>query len=574
MTANLAPSVLRIGGTSQDQVRYSVDGKGIPFSHNLWGNSQVFDCRQLEDISQFALDVGADLIFGLNAAWPRLNFSSSSSSSSCSWISDNAAVLLSYAKEKGIQFTGLELGNEPNSFYQHDVCVNAKQLAFDFAQLKASLPLFYGKDVPLIGPDVSVGLFGVWNIPDFFCDFVSETAKQEKEANSTIMDVYTWHYYGLSQDVRVWDNGTIGRIEDPVYMNQFLDRAVSFQNCVNENYDFLIKNETTERVQHKKRLPKLHQTSFSRDTTTKPTVWVGETASVSGGGLVNASDRFVSSLWYADQLGMFSQSSLLGFSEVNQTTSEKLGPLMIRQQLIGGNYGLIVSDPLMENYSPTPDYWIAILFKTLTSPISFQTSTKGTLLSDQMLPRNDVRAYAFCASPAALTRLHLIHLRKEKNDSAMMVVLINVRPGKVFVELPILSAGFTTACNEEKDFLNFSQQKKQWSRKKNVQSSSSPTKGPDDISAPSLTESLSTATESSSSSSSSSLEIERVVVYSVTSDSLTSSQTYLNGQSLQLGEHGELPGDIVERGEERIVVGGGMALDPHSITFLMIPFVQ
>ena len=90
-------------------------------------------------------------------------------------------------------------------------------------------------------------------------------------------------------------------------------------------------------------------------------LWTGETGSAQCGGQPKLSDRFISCFWWADQLGL----------------GARMGQqVMVRQSLIGGDYGLI--DRL--TLKPRPDYWLSWLWKQLMGTDVFDVSSQsGTL---------------------------------------------------------------------------------------------------------------------------------------------------------------------------------------------------
>eukprot|EP00112_Aurelia_sp_Birch-Aquarium-sp1_P017773 Seg416.5 transcript_id=Seg416.5/GoldUCD/mRNA.D3Y31 product=Heparanase protein_id=Seg416.5/GoldUCD/D3Y31 len=108
-----------------------------------------------------------------------------------------------------------------------------------------------------------------------------------------------------------------------------------------------------------------------RKTNTNKPVWLGETGSAWGGGITGVSDTFAASFLFLDKLG------LAGFY-CNQ--------VVIRQSLIGGSYALLDDD-----FTPRPDYWVAVLHKKLVGRKVFAVSG-----SDKR-----VRVYAHCTRAKA-----------------------------------------------------------------------------------------------------------------------------------------------------------------------------
>lgn len=117
-------------------------------------------------------------------------------------------------------------------------------------------------------------------------------------------------------------------------------------------------------------------------------VWTGETGSAQCGGQPELSDRFISCFWWADQLG---QGALFGQQ------------VMVRQSLIGGDYGLI--DRL--TLKPRPDYWLSWLWTQLMG-----------------------RKVFHCQH----TNKHLrVYCHRHPRDSGVTLMIINMKPQGVRV---------------------------------------------------------------------------------------------------------------------------------------------
>jgi heparanase 1 len=99
-------------------------------------------------------------------------------------------------------------------------------------------------------------------------------------------------------------------------------------------------------------------------------VWLGETGGAQCGGEPGASDRFASSLWWTDQLGLLASRGQ---------------SVVVRQTLVGSNYGLLDERTL----EPRPDYFASVLFKRLMG---------RAVLGVDRRPGGDpfVRVYAHC----------------------------------------------------------------------------------------------------------------------------------------------------------------------------------
>lgn len=96
-------------------------------------------------------------------------------------------------------------------------------------------------------------------------------------------------------------------------------------------------------------------------------VWLGETGHAQCGGQPGVSGTWVSALWWADLLGQMARRGT---------------PVVVRQSLVGGDYGLLDADTL----EPRPDYWVSVLWKRLVGAQALNVRSSD--------PR--VRAYAAC----------------------------------------------------------------------------------------------------------------------------------------------------------------------------------
>jgi len=99
-------------------------------------------------------------------------------------------------------------------------------------------------------------------------------------------------------------------------------------------------------------------------------LWAGEIAAAWHSGEPGVTNRFISSFWYADALGLLASLNHTGFC---------------RQSLVGGNYGLLNRT----TRQPNPDFYVAQLFHDLMGTGVLQISTGGAL------PKG-LRSYAQC----------------------------------------------------------------------------------------------------------------------------------------------------------------------------------
>ncbi|MBD3270218.1 hypothetical protein GF376_01710 [Candidatus Peregrinibacteria bacterium] len=118
--------------------------------------------------------------------------------------------------------------------------------------------------------------------------------------------------------------------------------------------------------------------------------WISETGHAQCGGEPNLSDRFASSFWWLDQLGQAAKSNI---------------QVVIRQSLIGSNYGLIEENTLQ----PNPDYYSSILWKKLMTEKVLSTSLENK--------NSYLRVYAHCSEEKTPTFL-LINLHEKISQIA------------------------------------------------------------------------------------------------------------------------------------------------------------
>ena len=92
----------------------------------------------------------------------------------------------------------------------------------------------------------------------------------------------------------------------------------------------------------------------------------GETASANNGGQSDITDTYIDGFWYMDQLGSLAAAGVKVFCR--QTLESSKGY------------------PLLENYVPLPDYWIALLWSRIMGTKVLSTSSDS----------KSVRTYAHC----------------------------------------------------------------------------------------------------------------------------------------------------------------------------------
>jgi heparanase len=337
----LAPAYLRVGGTEADHLFYAFDGQahGVrpPAGYELTLEPSRWDALQA-----FASAAGFDLFFTLNAGpGPRAGGEE--------WQPGNAEALLRHARDAGHHVSVFELGNEVNGYwfihglrqqidgarYAEDL-MTARRLVkryFPDARLAGPGSLFW----PVVGEPLS-SVFGVLE------GYLRHDA--EAHAGGTA-DIISWHYY--PQQSRRCPVATRRASPERLLEPAYLDEVSRWAESVTRLRD--------------RYAPAAE-------------VWLGETGNAQCGGEPGVSDRFVAGLWWLDQLALLARGGQRG---------------VIRQTLIGSDYGLIDAD----TYRPNPDYYNSLLWKKLMGSRVLSVSASGD--------NPYLRLYAHC-TPGASAR--------------------------------------------------------------------------------------------------------------------------------------------------------------------------
>jgi len=343
LAAPLAPAYLRIGGTDADRVFY--DLSDTPVATPPARFMYVMTRAMWDGAIDFARALDFRLFFTLNAgAGPR--------DSDGKWQPDNARTLLAYAAGRADPVDVWELGNEINAYsLLLDVHISPADYARDASAARALIDdTARGK---LAAPSSAYWpLIGEVNptLPGFLA------------AGGELVDLVTWHFYP-QQGRRC---PVASRRAGPEVM---LDP---------QNLDEIARWADEVSAEQQRHAPQAE-------------VWLGETGNAQCGGEPGVSDGFVGSLWWLDQLGLLARRGT---------------PVMIRQALVGANYGLLDETTL----EPRPDYFASVLWRRLMGPRAFAASAQ--------LPFGDfsLRVYAHCApapAPAGALTVLVINLGTE-----------------------------------------------------------------------------------------------------------------------------------------------------------------
>lgn len=296
----LGPSYLRVGGSEADKIHYFTAPTEEP-------DALVLTKKQWDRLHAFVLRNQLKLIFtikyGLFARHQHGN-----------WCGDEVIQLLQYSRVQGYRVDVLELGNELNAYWAFHGFTSqprAKPLAADYATFAQQVRAFYPQ-VRISGPGSAF-----WPRLGEAIRPYSNITRRFLQALPIKLDILNWHYYPFQSS------------RSPVRT-----RAASVRALMNPRSfsDFDKYSQTL---------------AFWRDRyQPQASLWCGETGSAQCGGQPQLSDRFISCFWWADQLA---QGALNGHQ------------VMVRQSLIGGDYGLI--DRL--TLKPRPDYWLSWLWVRL-----------------------------------------------------------------------------------------------------------------------------------------------------------------------------------------------------------------
>ncbi|PHU05256.1 hypothetical protein BC332_26078 [Capsicum chinense] len=335
-----SPLKIRLGGTLQDKVIYQTKHDKEPCTPFLRNNTEMFGFSQgclplsrWDELNIFFKKTGAKITFGLNA----LNGKTIRPDGTAlgDWDSSNAVSFIRYTVSRGYTIHGWELGNELNG-NGIGAAISADQYSSDVIALhKLVHDIYKGKDaMPLIlAPG---GIFDAVWFPKFI----------NKAANS--LQVVTHHIYSVGAGN---DTNLVQKILDPSHLDE--------ESKILRNLQGVVRNSGTSAV-----------------------AWIGESGGVFNSGRNHVSNRFVSSFWYLDQLGMSATFDTKAYC---------------RQTLVGGNYGLLNTT----TFHPNPDYYGALLWHHLMGK---------NVLSTHFLGTKKLRAYAHCSKSSEGIALLLINM--------------------------------------------------------------------------------------------------------------------------------------------------------------------
>ncbi len=337
LTQHLQPAYLRVGGSEADKIHYfqsSAPSDDLVLSEDQWNALHAF-------VKRNQLKFAFTFKYGLfKRKWHG------------QWQANEVERLLDHAKTHQHCLDVCELGNELNAYWAfHGIAAQprAKHLATDYHAFARAIAKKH-PNAKIIGPGSAF-----WpKLGETIRPLSNITQKflRHCQAQGTPLDIIDWHYYPF-QSFRAPVRTRTARLRSflkPSALNDFMRYATHIRTLRDRYYP-----------------------------TAK--LWVGESGSAQCGGEPELSDRFVSCFWWADQLGLGARAQ---------------HHVMIRQSLIGGDYGLI--DRL--KIKPRPDYWVSWLWKRLMGRAVFEVQS----------PHHMLRAYCHSSAQGVGKTLLLINL--------------------------------------------------------------------------------------------------------------------------------------------------------------------
>lgn len=303
----LAPAWLRLGGSASDRTWYDLaDAPNRPIPP---GFRARLTRAQWDAANTFAADLGFGVIFTVNAGpGPR--------DADGVWSDGNARELIAYTVARGYPLGVLKFGNEPNLF-----AVRAPLAGYDAPAYARDLARFVAlRDA--VAPGVAIGGAGNVYTRTLLDDLLPGVAFGPRTAEmlplaGSLLDIVEYHYYA-AVSTRCPPSGP----------------RVTPETALEAAYLDGVQEPTAA-------LTALRD----RHAAGKP-IWLTESGGQSCGGQPEVADRFLNSFWFLNTLG---------------TVARAGQEVFVRQTLSGGTYGLLAEPSL----DPRPDYWAALLWRTL-----------------------------------------------------------------------------------------------------------------------------------------------------------------------------------------------------------------
>jgi heparanase len=301
----LAPAYLRISGTAANETFY--DLSPAPLGTPPAGYQLILTKAEWDAVGSFARELGLGVVLGINAGPGPVGADGH-------WLSADAGGFLRYTVRRRYPLAAVEFGNEPNLFRLSGT--PASYSASDYVRDLLVFDALRRRLVPhtaLIGPGSFYSNTGS-EVP--YGTPLGPLASQVMPAVPRIYDTLAFHEYPATS-TRCRGIGT------PVPADPL---APGYLDGVLSAYDSL--------------------KALGRRYDPRTPIWDTEGGSASCGGQQGYSNRFESTFWYLNALGLLARHGLAVF---------------VRQTLSGSDYGLIDDATLQ----PNPDYWAALLWRRL-----------------------------------------------------------------------------------------------------------------------------------------------------------------------------------------------------------------
>ncbi len=279
LAAELAPGILRVGGTAADTVYYDLSED--PVDEPPEGYELLLTRDEWEGFAGFAGDLGLDLFFTLNVGpGPR--------DEGGDWVPDNSRELMEYAVQRGDPVVLWELGNEINAFLlAHGSVLSVDDYAADLATARALVDEV-APDALLAGPS-SAYWPAIGDMTGFYPAFMP--------VGGHLLDAVTWHYYPMQSHRCPVASRPAGPevMLDPVHLDEV--------------------HVWSDEIE-----------GLAAQYAPGASVWLGESGNAQCGGEPDVSDTWAGSFWWLDQLGALAARGQ---------------PVVVRQTLSGSDYGLV-----------------------------------------------------------------------------------------------------------------------------------------------------------------------------------------------------------------------------------------
>ncbi|XP_071488071.1 heparanase-like [Diadema antillarum] len=345
LARGLSPAVFRIGGKQADETVFSPEptcNNSTVEASDIF-NSRVLTATAWKELHTFATSASLDVAYTLNLCLRNGSV----------WNSTNAKQLLQHNSKLGYRVIW-QLGNEPGLFPKNcNMSLTSGQIAQDFLTLRGLLSLPQYRDAGLlVGPDLeklhlhsrlsdAVAAQASMNVTAYYERFL-------RQAGSAI-NATTVHFYNMHQD----NTTSVSDFLDPDILDRTTIELSKYRDAVHEA---------------------MPEAPLDR--------WLGETSSVTTGGLRHASSRFVAGFLLLNNLGLAAKMNIGVF---------------IYWNIFGNSYSLITMDE-----RPAALYWVCLLHKRLVGQkvlslaLDVDADVKGA--SDR---QRYVRVFAHCTSDAS-----------------------------------------------------------------------------------------------------------------------------------------------------------------------------